>query len=284
MGFIERSVMDGDTMDEAMHREFVLGYLKALGARFEWTGPHMLRCELTRDQIRELENRPAPTWYTANHLPELSTLYLWLTDELPKGHENAERATNGSWRADLMRRSVERIGSVTRLRMTPRHPASSITYVPVLCLGFQVAFCCAQRNIRLLPVAVNMVTGQCGGRLARYLLLAPLDSEPVDPRRIKRKELRYKHAFEIATEWVKEEISTDPATWAWYYRAAHRLQREAEQLEAYFAQRLRDGESDLEQASRKAHEELNRRFRPRVEARPVLAALIYCPENQLPPT
>src|SRR5690606_20931292 len=134
----------------------------------------------------------------------------------------------------------------------------------------------------LVPVAVDMVNGTFGEELAQRILSSRMDETYVPPSQIRRRERRYKHAFEIACECVKDRLAQDANVWDWYYRAIYRLNNELEQVSAYFVQRMRDGESDLEAEQEQALEEVRRRFAPRVEARTVLAALVLCPENELP--
>lgn len=280
MSFLTSHYLTGSIDPEEHTPEFAERYLRALGARVEAKSPSLLRSELDRDQLCELENRPKGTWYTANNLPDISTLYLWTDPHAAPEDERAEMLTPGSWRLELIRQSVQRIGAVTRLRVVPK--GEGRMYVPFLIFGFEVARRCLDMSCRLLPVGVNLVTGASGHELATRLFLREVDEAYVPRSQVHPRELRYKHAFEVACEWVKEFMSQDPQTWEWYYRASYRLSTELEQVEAFFEQRRRDGETDLDSEEQQAIEEVRRRFQPRIEARPALAALVLCPEGELP--
>lgn len=282
MPFLDNRYLTQSIPPAVHDREFVLGYLRALGASAEWVADALLRAELTRDQLCEFEGRPARTWYAQQNLPELATLYLWLHDGAPPADERAEAGTKDSWRFDLMRRSVSRIGAVTRLRMVPSRPHDSVLYTPVICFGFQVSLQCAQRMERPVVVGVDLTTGASGEHLAGRILTSRLDMVHVPPAQVRRRELRFKHAFEIACEWVKEHVARDETTWQWYHSASHRFRRELEQVELYFGQRAREGEPTAWEAERKqAVEEVRRRFMPRVDARAQVAALVYCPADEI---
>lgn len=260
--------------------EFVLEYLQALGVRIEPRGASLVRVEMNREQLCELENRPANTWYAMSSIPELTTLYLTL-DQQPTDEERAETAAPGSWRFDQMRGSARRIGAVTRLRVIPKREDEGLLYRPILIFGFEVLFCCSRQKSSLLPVAVDMVTGASSKALALSLLQRKMDERLLPRLSVRPREMRYKHAFEIACEWVKECISRDQATWDWYYRAAYRLGIELEQVEEYFTQRARDGEQQLDPEREHAVAEVKKRFKPKVEARTLLGVLVFCPEDEI---
>lgn len=263
-------------------RMFVAGYLSALGAATQWIDESLLRAELTRDQLCELEGRPVRTWYAQHSLPELATLYLWLDGASQAPDPRAESGARDTFRFELMRRSARRIGAVTRLRMVPRHEGDEIRYVPVIVFGFEVALCCLRRTRKAVAVAVDLRSGAAGEQLAHRILESRLDTVAVPPAQVLRRELRFKHAFEIACEWVKDCVARDERTWDWYHHAVRRLRVELDQVETYFAEQTRTGEtSDLSAERAQAVEEVRRRFSPRVEARAVLAALVYCPEEAL---
>lgn len=261
--------------------DLLLRYFAALGARTEWSGPKLLRAELSRDQLCELENRPKGTWYVANHLPEISTLYLRLREGTGEAEdERAECGYPGSWRFELVRQSIRRIGSVTRLRIVPS-TTDATTYRPLLVLGFEVAYRCSKRRVTLLPVAVDLVSGFADGPWALDLLTREVDERYVPQELTHKRELRFRHAYEVACEWVKDHIARDAATWDWYYRAQYRLKVELEQVEAFYGDRIKDEEKELERERDQAIAEVRRRFAPRIEARPVLAVMMLCPENEL---
>lgn len=282
MPFLDRQYLSQTIAPSTHNRDFVFGYLSALGASAQWMDDSLLRAELTRDQLCELEGRPVRTWYAQQNLPELVSLYLWLNSSQPCPDERAEAGVTDSWRFEQMRRSVSRIGSVTRLRMVPRREQDSTLYTPVICFGFEVALRCCRRIIRPVAVAVDLRTGASGEHLAGRILGSHLDTTYVPPSQLLPRELRFKHAFEIACEWVKEHITRDGATWEWHLDAIRRLRSELEQVKGYFAQLTRDGDSpDLAAAKAQALDEVRRRFEPRVEARALLAALVYCPVDEL---
>lgn len=279
MPFLDPNLF-ADPAPEHLAAEFLPRYFAALGARTEWSAPGVLRAELTRDQLCELEQRPRPTWYTAHYLPEISTLYLNMKEPpSPAADDRCESGLPGSRRFELARASVRRIGPVTRLCVVPRRGEPEM-YRPFWVLGFEAALVCSLRRSRLIPVAVDLVTGAADGGKARTLLQREVDERHVPPERVRRRGLRYKDAYEIACEWVKEEVAGDPATWDWYYQAQRRLRLEESRLNAYYGS-ASGGQTGLDREHARALEEVRRRCAPRVEARLVLAATLLYPEDEL---
>src|SRR5690625_1557026 len=144
--------------------EFALTYLKLLGARLERPRPGVIRTELDRDQVCELEDRPLGTWYTMQSIPDLTTLYLGLHDHhaVPSDFDSPSSVENIGLHGHRLRQmlaSTWRIGHVSRLRVVPRQTTERQLYRPIALFGFEVGRFCNQRMTWPHPVAVDLVDG-----------------------------------------------------------------------------------------------------------------------------
>lgn len=278
--------LDQDALRALRERElepsqrFVVDYLTALGSRIEHREDNLIRAELTREQLCELEDRPANTWWVANSVPELNTLYLAF-DESGEVSQS-ELAGSGSWRFLQMTESARRIGRMSRLRLVPRRDEGPLPFRPFLLFQFEVDFLCSRKWTKSVPVAVDLCEGVTSRTLAYHLLEREMDEQPVPKSLRVRREMSYKHAFETACECVKELIQEDAAVWDWHRHAAKRYRQEVLRVEDYFTQLAAEGDEPPTNARAKALEELADRFRPRIEARTALGLLLYCPVNELP--
>lgn len=267
--------------------EFALAYLKALGARVEHPEPGIIRAELSRDQVCELENRPLGTWYTMQSIPDWTTLYLGIQDPtqpVDRQDDRIEHIGLHALRLRQMLASAWRIGHLSRLRIVPRHTEKSEFYRPIALFGFEIGRCCSLRVTRSCPMAVDLVDGSASRTLAEALLTLPLDEQRVPRSQRRRRELRYQHAFDIACEAIKQALVEDPALWRWYHQAIDRFYTELDQVNQYFATRATEGpnkDENLEQLQKQAIAEVYRRFQPRIQLRARLGLLLYCPETEL---
>lgn len=273
--------------------DFATRYLQALGARTEPVHPTLLRAELSREQYCELTQKPLNTWYIAQTVPEISTLYLVphgsvdgsdaLVDEMP---EEAESIGLRSHRLQQMIASALRIGRVSRLRVTPPGTAAGL-FRPIALIGFQVAWRCSEVRRYPLPVAIDLVDGTASIQLAHHLLGLELDEKRVPSHQRWKRSLSFRHAFEVACECAKEALYHDPDVWEWYRKAQSRLEREHAQVASYFDALLaesRTAEKSAEIAERRERLllEVEQRFRPRLELRTELGLLLHCPDGLMP--
>lgn len=268
--------------------EFALAYLQALGARIERAAPGIIRAELNRDQVCELENRPPGTWYTMQSVPDWTTIYLGIQSPTVSNTQQDDRVEHIGFHALRLRQmlaSAWRIGHVSRLRVVPRNnKEENERYRPIVVFGFEIGRCCSLRATQPYAIAVDLVDGSAGRGLAESLLTLPLDEQYVPRSRRRRRELRYQHAFEIACESIKQTLLEDPAIWRWYHRALDRFCAELDQVNRYFATRAAEEPSkdeDLELMQKQAITEVYRRFHPRIQLRARLGLLLYCPETTL---
>lgn len=275
---------------------FAGSYLQALGSRLERIDAAILRAELRRDQYCELTQQPVQTWYTAQTVPEITTLYLTVSDEGgtpptalaadPAMQESLESVGLGSLRLQQMLESSRRIGRVSRLRVVPP-PGTASIYRPLALFGLRVAFRCSTLHCLPLPVAVDLVDGTAGKALACSLLRRPLDEERVAAAARRKRQLSFRQAFDVACECAKEHLYHDPRVWEWYRQADRRYEDERRQAVEYFAalwseSRSAERRAAVEQDRRQTLEELRRRFQPRIEVRAELGLLLYVPEHLLP--
>lgn len=274
-------------LDHEAPIEFALMYLQAIGARLEQPYPGIIRTELNRDQVCELENRPMGTWYTMQSVPELTTLYLGIQELDTDGGSQPESLEHIGLHAHRLRQmltSAWRIGQVSRLRVTPQSAAVRDIYRPFALFGFEVGRCCSQRVTSPYTVAVDLVDGSASHSVAEALLNLPMDEQRVSRAERRRREIRYQYAFDIACESIKEALLADPVLWQWYHRAVDRLHAELDQVNQYFSFRKSEGPNkgeNLEQQQKQAVTEVYRRFQPRIQLRARLGLLVYCPEAQL---
>lgn len=269
------------------HAEFVLAYLQALGARIEQPESGIIRAELSREQVCELEERPLGTWYTMQSVPDWTTFYFCIHDPNEDGSPEDERVEHigfHSFRLRQMIASAWRVGHLSRLRIVPNAHDDRVIYRPIALFGFEIGRCCSLRTTRPYPIAVDMVDGSASRAVAEALLTLPLDEQRVPRTQRRRRELRYQHAFDIACESIKQALVEDPSMWSWYHRAVDRFYAELDQVNQYFSTRAVEGANkgeNLELQQKQAIAEIYKRFQPRIQLRARLGLLVDCPETEL---
>lgn len=275
MPFMTDNMFNNVTADE-----FAQHYLQALGAKVEQHSAHLVRAELTRDQLCTLENRPSNTWFIMNNMPELTTLYLTSQPEEIRDETHWESVQAGSWRFRQMCESAWRIGHMTRVRVTPKTQTAQM-YRPFIIFGFEMAFICTQRRTSFVPIAIDLTTGHGGKRAAHALLAQQIDEQIVPASFVIKRTLRYKHAFEIACEHIKDMLRNDETTWSWYYPASYRYQTEREEVEQYWRYHSTDEDDDERHETQRniMLQELSRRCKPRIKVRTQVGMIALVPDD-----
>jgi hypothetical protein len=257
--------------------EYARKFFSVLGAKPEKPSKGILRVELTRQQLCEVENRPWNSWYVSSALPELSTFYFTFDEAITKIDLQTELLAAHSHRLHQLIDTAMRIGRVSRLRVIPSQEKEGLVYKPMMVLGYRINLISTMCWSLFLPVAVDMITGKAGVNMAKQLFRFKMDEGPIPkPQRLLR-ELTFKQAIEIASECIKEALTKDDAIREWHREAEKRYRLELDKAEQFFLTFRAEGKKETENQHQKELKAIKDRFQPRVQASASLGLLLYCP-------
>ncbi|HHT36237.1 MAG: YqhG family protein [Candidatus Wallacebacter cryptica] len=159
-------------------------------------------------------------------------------------------------------------------RLKMQHPLSRfyvldyrLRYGPYLWITLRLTYLAYEKREELRKPLVDLVNG----RVVNYKIPADLlKPGTCDPELIIRRRLSYKKAYQKLQEAITAELALMDPTWA--IAASAQLKEEQTQLEQYFKDM-----PDSEQRSLRIAELMNRAL-PRVQVRPLRAAVLYLPK------
>lgn len=254
-------------------RLFVTTYLNELGASLTYEGP-LLRAELTAEQFAELEGRSLSPWgiYSNTNAQANSVIYLAF-NTADANDLRAELIAPGSHRLQQMITSARHHGHLGRFTiLSSEHtPPYDEQYYPYLLIHMKVSFAGRNRHEKLLPIGVNLSSGQLCPMLAKYCAEGELSPEV--PTRVASRNITVADAFELAREYTIDQLRHEDDGWA--REALLALAVEMRTLRSYYAQH----KVQADQSHTLRLSEVNKRCRPRALARPVLCALVFVPPS-----
>lgn len=237
------------------------------------------------------------------HWSPPASLLLAFDPETAARHPEADLVAPGSFRLERFLAWIRREAGVSRAALPPlprdagrallsRLPATGEpglspagwylldqvqVWEPHLVVAFLAARIGVVRQETLHVPGINLVTGRLTGDLRPHL---PREAAtPAGPEA--RRRLAYRHAYQALLLQVAEAVRAEDPSWA--REALARYAAETERLEAFYAELARENAGSPEALAqlsanldRRLHEQQDR-FRPRVQIRPLAAALLQVP-------
>jgi Bacterial protein YqhG of unknown function. len=262
-------------VEHARVTAFVRRYIAAMGGEILEDTPSYVRVRLTPDMDKDLMNRPFYWSYVEQFglEPVPAVLTLVFDPDRPPPDGRGEPITFGSMRLAQLFRSAQKRGRFVRLYEVPAtSPASepAVRLVPWLAINYRISFRCDRKKERLLPVGVNLETGQVAQGF--YPRIAARPFTPVMPPHtvVAPWSLTLEAAVDRAEAAVTATVAAEDNHWA--RDALARLAEEQALLRAYYGENPpEERRNELEQRL----DELQALFTPRIEVDVVNAGLFY---------
>jgi len=280
-------------MNQTEIRSYVENYFHAFQSQFIESTPAYFSVQLPIEVDKDLGNRPFYWTYVEKIGMEpnpLTLTFVFDREQLPDGIRG-EELPFGSRRLHQIFDSAKKHGKYVRLYEeispdTPKRMLSSFPLVPWLCVNYKIEFICDRKRDMLLPLGINLISGQIVDDMYTKLEKLPLTPRLPDYAFTMQPIFGIESAANRLEQYIQGIIDNEDFTWA--TAAKERLEEEKLLVESFYNEEsVRPGSTDedeeqwLEKKKKIEAEkdmrlkELSWQFEPRVQASVINTGLFY---------
>ncbi len=280
-------------MNQTWVRNYLERYLEIHQCQFIERQPGYTTVKLSVEVDKDITNRPYYWTFVerTNADPETLTMTFIFDKEKTPDDLRGEVIKFGSERLKQFFKAANKRGKMVRLyQQLAAQPSRNTmkplqTLQPWLIANFKIEFISDQKKDLIISLGINLSTGEMKENFSPVLKKMMLS--PVLPANniIDSPFLTLREAALQLEEWIMNEIFKED--FHWVSEANNRLQKEIEQIEAYYENNSLDTKkenddnrvNDVENSSivekEKRIEEVKWQYAPRVEVNPINFGLFY---------
>ncbi|RKD25531.1 hypothetical protein BEP19_00880 [Ammoniphilus oxalaticus] len=278
-------------MNQAEIRNYIENYFKAFESEFVESNDAYFSVELPIEVDKDLGNRPFYWTYVEKigipHNP-LTLTFIFDREQTPE-EIRGEELPFGSRRLHQIFESAKKHGKFARLYETPPNiPTGSLPSFPLtpwLCVNYKIEFICDQKRDLLLPLGINLISGQIVKDFYNQVNSLPLTPKLPNYTFTMQPIFGLESAANRLEQYIQSIVDKEDDEWA--KQASRRLEEEKQLIEAYYCeevnQRAKQGEEEeAEQLRQQVQDEKEMRlkeliwqFEPRIQVTALNTGLFY---------
>lgn len=275
-------------MNQTWVREYLEKYMETNQCQIIERAPSHMTVKLSVDVDKDITNRPYYWTFVERTGTEPETLTMTFIFDSEKTPPNlrGEELRFGSERLKQFFHSTKNRGRLVRLFQQSKISSRGANYQrlsPWLGVNFKVEFRSYKKKDKIISLGMNLATAKMENNF--YKKLTNLDLSPVLPPNIltDRHFLTYREAALQLEEWVLLEINKEKFDWV--IEAEEHIQREVEQLEAYYEnhkieENLDDEKLEEEYVEKeKRIDEVKWKYSPKVLVKPINFGIFYLKQD-----
>lgn len=280
-------------MNQAEIRSYVERYFHAFQSEFVESNEAYFSVQLPIEVDKDLGNRPFYWSYVEKIGMEpnpLTLTFIFDREQIPEGIRG-EELPFGSRRLHQIFDSAKKHGKYVRLYeevspLAPKSSFSSYPLVPWLCINYKIEFICDQKRDLLLPLGLNLISGEIVDGMYEKLERLPLTPKQPDYTFTMQPIFGLESAANRLEQYIQHLVDQEDFQWA--TEAKQRLEEERLLIESFYSEeslRQKSAEEAKEEwAERKKKieaekdmrlKELSWQFEPRIQASVVNTGLFY---------
>ncbi|MDA8353329.1 MAG: hypothetical protein M0Z65_09140 [Firmicutes bacterium] len=265
-------------MEPNQVKSFAQRYLDAYNCRVIEQTPDWVETELSIEADQDLVHRPFYWMYVEKMglAPQTVTLTWFFDAKKAPTDRRAELLSFGSSRFNQMLQSAQKRGRFARLfedRPSPvRSRSTSKPYEPWLGINYRVSYICDMKKDEILPFGIHLRTGDIQENFYPRIRSRNWTSVMPAHRHILPNLLSIPEAVGELEYNLQGYIEHQDLSWA--KRAKERLDREMQQLHAYYPEEWRMSD-ELHEEKKQRIRETVWQYHPRIEVDVINAGLFY---------
>lgn len=281
-------------MNQTEIRNYAETYFRAFESKFIETHPAYFSVELPIEVDKDLGNRPFYWTYVEKIGIEpnpLTLTFIFDADRTPE-ETRGEVLAFGSRRLRQIFDSAKKHGKYVRLYESPSldnvpRSLASLPLTPWLCVNYKIEFICDQKKDMLLPLGINLISGQISSGLFEKLKTLALTPKLPDYTFTTQPIFSFESAADRLEQRVQSIIDQEDTGWA--EQATIRLEEEKGFIESFYSEaesnvdraketnepNIAEERAKLAKEKEMRLKELNWQFEPRIEVSVINSGLFY---------
>lgn len=277
-------------MNQQEIRDFVESYFRAFQSPFLEETEAYFSVQLPIEVDKDLGNRPFYWTYVEKIGMEptpLTLTFIFDQENVPDGIRG-EALPFGSRRLHQIFDSAKKHGKYVRLYEIPvtqsfNHSLNSFPLVPWLGVNYKVEFICDQKKDLLLPLGMNLISGEIVTDFYQKLIHLSISPKLPDYAFTMQPIFGIDSAANRLEQYIQSVLNQEDTHWA--ERARERLEDEKSLIQSFYEEAIQptsENEEELEEKKGKLEaekqtrlQELTWQFEPRIDVSVINVGLFY---------